>query len=41
MALVDNEELKPEMLASIQRSGEALDRGEIISHEEVLREFGL
>jgi hypothetical protein len=37
----EDEELKPEMAASIERSRASLARGEGIPHEEILREFGL
>ena len=37
----DDEELTPEMASSIQRASESLDRGESVSHEELLRELGL
>ena len=40
-APVEDEELTPETITSINRASDSLDRGESISHEEVLREFGL
>jgi hypothetical protein len=39
MAPVEEEELTPETVATIKRSGDQLDRGESVSHEEILREF--
>ena len=41
MAPVEDEELTPETMAAIHRASASLDRGEGISHEEILREFGL
>lgn len=40
-AVEEQEELKPEMIAVIERARASLARGEGISHEEILREFGL
>lgn len=40
-ALEEHEELKPEMAAVLERARASLARGEGISHEEILREFGL
>jgi hypothetical protein len=39
MAPVEEEELTPETMAQLNRSSAQLDRGESVSHEEVLREF--
>ena len=39
MAPVEEEELTPETVAALNRSGDQLDRGESVSHEEILREF--
>jgi hypothetical protein len=36
----DEEELTPETIASIELARASLRRGEGISHEEILREFG-
>jgi len=36
----DDEELTPETIEAIQRASASIDRGETISHEEILREFG-
>jgi hypothetical protein len=41
IAPVEEEELTPETAAALDRSRASLARGEGISHEEVLREFGL
>ena len=38
---VEDEELTPETAAALDRSRSSLARGEGISHEQVLREFGL
>ena len=38
-APIEDEELTPETITHIQRAGLSLDRGEGISHEEILREF--
>jgi hypothetical protein len=40
-APVDDGEISDETAAEIERSRESLARGEGISHEEILREFGL
>ena len=39
MAPVEEEELTPETVATLNRSSAQLDRGENVSHEEILREF--
>jgi hypothetical protein len=39
MAPVDEEELTPETIAALARANASLDRGESVSHEEILREF--
>jgi hypothetical protein len=39
MAPVEEEELTPETMAALNRSSAQLDRGESISHEDLLREF--
>src|ERR1035437_7299086 len=39
MATVEEEELIPETKAALNRSSAQLDRGESVSHEEILREF--
>jgi hypothetical protein len=41
MAPVEEEELTPETVAARHRASASLDRGEGVSHEEILREFGL
>lgn len=41
MAAVEDEELTPETAAALDRARASLARGEGVSHEEVLREFGL
>lgn len=41
MAPVEDEEITPETAAALERSRRSLRRGEGISHEEILREFGL
>jgi hypothetical protein len=41
LAPVEEEELTPETTAALERARASLARGESISHEEVLREFGL
>ena len=41
LAAMEHEELTPETAAALDRARAALDRGEGISHEEILREFGL
>ena len=38
-APIEDEELTPETIAAIKRANASLDRGEGISHEEILREF--
>jgi hypothetical protein len=40
-APVEEEELTPETMAALNRASDSLDRGESVSHEEILREFGL
>ncbi len=40
-APIEDEELTPETIAALNRASASLDRGEGVSHEEVLREFGL
>lgn len=37
----DDEELKPEVVASIEEARASIARGEGIPHEEILREFGV
>jgi predicted transcriptional regulator len=39
MAPVEEEELTPETVAALKRSSAQFDRGESVSHEEILREF--
>jgi hypothetical protein len=39
MAPVEEEELKPETMAALNRASAQLDLGESVSHEELLREF--
>ena len=41
LAAVEEEEITPEMAAALERARASLARGEGISHEEILREFGL
>jgi hypothetical protein len=41
VAPVEEEELTPETVAALNRASASLDRGEGVSHEEILREFGL
>ena len=41
MAPVEDEELTPETMAALNRASASLDRGEGVSHKEMLREFGL
>jgi hypothetical protein len=41
VAPVEEEDLTPETVADLDRSRASLVRGEGISHEEVLREFGV
>jgi hypothetical protein len=40
MAPVEEEELTPETILALDRANASLDRGESVSHEEILREFG-
>ena len=40
-APVEDEDLTPETVAALDRARASLARGEGVSHEEVLREFGL
>jgi len=40
-APVEDEELTPETMAALNRASASLDRGEGVSHKEMLREFGL
>lgn len=40
-APVEEEEITPETAAALDRARASLARGEGISHEEILREFGL
>ena len=40
-APVEQESLSPEEAAALDEARAALDRGERISHEDILREFGL
>jgi len=40
-APIDDEELAPEVVASIEEARASMARGEGIPHEEILREFGL
>jgi hypothetical protein len=40
-APVDDEEITPETAAALDRARASLARGEGISHDEILREFGL
>jgi hypothetical protein len=39
MAPVEEEELTPETVATLNRASAQLDRGESVSHEEILHEF--
>ena len=41
LAPVEDEEVMPEMAASLDRARASLARGEGIPHDELLREFGL
>ena len=41
MAPVEDEELTPETAAALDRARAALAHGEGVSHEDVLREFGV
>jgi hypothetical protein len=38
---VEDEEITPETAAALDRARASLDRGEGISHDDILREFGL
>ncbi|MFZ0705620.1 MAG: hypothetical protein WAM71_08470 [Candidatus Korobacteraceae bacterium] len=38
---VEDEELSPETVAAIEMASGAMERGEAIPHEEILREFGV
>jgi hypothetical protein len=40
-APVEEEELNPETIAALNRAGASLEHGEGVSHEAILREFGL
>jgi hypothetical protein len=40
-APVEEEEITPETAAAIDRARASLARGEVIPHEDILREFGL
>jgi hypothetical protein len=40
LAPVETEELTAETVAALGRANGSLDRGESVSHEEMLREFG-
>jgi hypothetical protein len=41
LAPVEEEEIMTETAAALDRARASLNRGEGISHEEILREFGL
>lgn len=41
LAPVEEEEITPETAAALDRARESLARGEGVSHQDVLREFGL
>jgi hypothetical protein len=41
LAAAEDEDLTPETVAALGRARASLDRGEAISHDEVLREFRL
>jgi hypothetical protein len=41
LAPVEEEEIRPETAAALERARSSLARGEGIPHEEILREFGL
>lgn len=41
LAAVEDEELTPETAAALDRARASLARGEGISHDDILREFGL
>ena len=38
---IEDEEITPETAAALDRARASLDRGEGISHDDILREFGL
>jgi hypothetical protein len=38
---VEDEEITPETAAALDRARASLSRGEGVSHDEILREFGL
>lgn len=40
-APIEEEELTPETVAALNRASASLDRGEGVSHDAMLREFGL
>ena len=40
-AAANDEELRPEVVASIVEARASIARGEFASHEEIMREFGL
>jgi hypothetical protein len=40
-APIDDEELTPEAVASIEEAAASIKRGEGTPHEEIVREFGL
>jgi hypothetical protein len=40
-APIDDEDLAPEVIASLEEARASVARGEVIPHEEILREFGL
>jgi hypothetical protein len=41
LAPIEDEEISPETAAALGRARASLGRGEGVSHEEILREFGL
>jgi hypothetical protein len=41
LAPIEDEEISPETAAALGRARASLARGEGVSHEEILREFGL
>ncbi len=41
LAPVEEEEIAPEAAAALDHAGASLARGEGVSHEEILSEFGL
>lgn len=41
LAAVEDEDLTPETAAALERARVSLARGEGVSHEEILREFGV